>query len=96
MQLSAEGFAASCTLKQRREAIADRVTKLFFEARPQLEQLWQGARQKTAEDNRHHLDFLCEALSFERPALFIEYVAWAAALLERLNISCEALAFNLR
>jgi hypothetical protein len=67
----------------------------YFEARPQLEQRWKGARQKCTEDNRYHLDYLCEALSFGQPALFTEYTVWAAALLAGLNIPGEALAFNL-
>jgi methanogenic corrinoid protein MtbC1 len=95
MRLNAEGLAASGILKERREAIAERVTKLFFEVHPQLEQRWKGARQKTTEDNRYHLDYLCEALSFGRPALFTEYAVWAAALLERLGIPREALACDL-
>lgn len=93
--LNSEGVAASRILKERREAIAERVTRLYFEARPQLEQLWKGARQKCTEDNRYHLDYLCEALSFGQATLFTEYAAWASALLARLNIPGEALAFNL-
>jgi methanogenic corrinoid protein MtbC1 len=95
MRLNAEGAAASRVLKERRETIAQRVTGLYFEARPDLEQRWKGARQRCTEDNRFHLDYLCEALSFGQPALFTEYAGWAAALLARLNIPCEALAFNL-
>jgi methanogenic corrinoid protein MtbC1 len=95
MRLNSAGLAASRILTERREAIAERVTRLYFEAHPQLEQRWKGARQKCSEDNRYHLDYLCEALSFGRPALFTEYAAWAATLLARLNIPGEALAFNL-
>jgi MerR family transcriptional regulator, light-induced transcriptional regulator len=95
MRLNAEGIAAGMVLKECRDAIAERVTNLFFEARPQLEQRWQGARQKVVEDNRYHLDHLCEALFFGRPALFTEYAGWAAELLERLNIPRETLAFDL-
>lgn len=85
---------ASRILEERRDAIADRVTHLYFEARPQLEARWKGARQRCTEDNRHHIDYLCEALSFGRPNLFSDYAAWTATLLARLNIPGEALAFN--
>lgn len=95
MRLNPEGLAASRILKERRQAIAERVTGLYFEARPQLEQRWKEARKKCAEDNRYHLDYLSEALAFGQPALFTEYAAWAASLLASLNIPCEALAFNL-
>ena len=96
MLLNADGVAASRILKERREAIAGRVTSLYFEAHPQPEQGWKGARQKCIEDNRYHLDYLCEALSLGKPALFSEYVAWAATLLRVLpNVPGEALALNL-
>jgi methanogenic corrinoid protein MtbC1 len=95
MLVNAEGLATSRMLKERRDAIADRVTNLFFESRPQVEQRWKRDWQKTTEDNRYHLDYLGEAISFERPALFTEYAAWAANLLERSNIPREALAFDL-
>jgi len=93
--LNGEGLAVSGILKERREAIAQRVTNLYFEARPDLELRSKGARQKCTEDTRYHLDHLCEALTFKQPALFTEYVAWAAALLARLNIPGEALASHL-
>ncbi len=95
MRLNAEGVAASRILKERRDAIAARVTSLYFQARPQLEQQWKAARQKCNEDNRYHLDYLGEALSFGQPALFIEYIAWVASVLDGLSIPGEALAFNL-
>jgi methanogenic corrinoid protein MtbC1 len=95
VRLNADGVDAARVLTERRQAIAERVTSLYFEARPQLEQRWKGARRKCTEDNRFHLDYLAEALSFGHPPLFTEYVAWAAALLARLNIDGETLAFNL-
>jgi methanogenic corrinoid protein MtbC1 len=95
MPVNAGGFAASSVLREHREAIAQRVTSLYFENHPQLEQRWKGARQKCTEDNRYHLDYLCEALSFGQPVLFTEYATWAAVLLERLHIPGEALASNL-
>jgi methanogenic corrinoid protein MtbC1 len=93
--LKAEGAAASRILKERRDEIAGRVTSLYFENRPQLEQRWNGARQKCTEDNRYHLDYLSEALTFGQPSLFTEYAVWVASLLARLKIDGEALAFNL-
>ena len=95
MRLNGEGLAASRTLKERREAIAERVTILYFEARPELEHRWKGARRKCTEDNRYHIDYICESLAFGRPGMFTEYAAWAVVLLARLNIPGEALAFNL-
>jgi MerR family transcriptional regulator, light-induced transcriptional regulator len=93
--LSTEGLAAGRILKERREKIAERVTDLYFAARPQLEQYGKGARQKCTEDNLYHIDYLGEALSFGRPALFTDYAVWVAALLAPLKIPGDALALNL-
>lgn len=95
MRLNPEGAVAGRALREHRDQIAERVTGLYFEAHPQLERRWEGARRKCGEDARYHIDYLCEALSFGQPALFTEYVEWAAALLARLKIPGEALAFHL-
>lgn len=95
MRLNAAGAEASRILRARRESIADHVTSLYFWARPQLERRGEGGRRKCTEDNRCHLDYLCEALSFEQPSLFTEYAAWAAELLAHLHIRAKELAFNL-
>jgi MerR family transcriptional regulator, light-induced transcriptional regulator len=82
-------------LKERRDAIAGRVTNLYFDAHPQLEDAWKEGRQKCTEDTRQHLDHLCEALLLGQPVLFVEYAAWVAGLLEGLRIPGEALVSNL-
>jgi MerR family transcriptional regulator, light-induced transcriptional regulator len=90
------GVAASQVLSERRQEIARQVTGLYFDARPDLEISWRGARKRCTEDNCFHLDFLSEALAFGQPALFTEYAVWAAALLARLHIPGEALVLNLQ
>jgi methanogenic corrinoid protein MtbC1 len=79
----------------RRGSIAEHVTSLYFWARPQLEQRREASLRNSAEDNRYHVDCLCEALSFEQPSLFTDHVAWTADLLTHLHIRVEELAFNL-
>src|SRR5436190_350726 len=93
MQLNAAGQAASQVLKERCEAIAQRVTSLYFEA--YSHRAGKGTRQEFTEGNRRHLAHLGEALFWGRPALFTEYATWAASLLVGLNIPGEALALNL-
>ena len=95
MRLNAERMIASRVLREHRETLAERVTALYFESHPQLEGRWKGARRKCTEDTGRHIDYLCEALSMGRPALFTEYATWAAALLEGLHIPREALVSNL-
>jgi methanogenic corrinoid protein MtbC1 len=95
VQLNPEGLAASRILRERQGAIADTVTRSYFEARPELAERRAGARRKCTEDTRYHIAYLCEAISFGQPTLFTEYIAWAAAVLARLNIPGEALAFHL-
>jgi len=95
VRLTTEGLEASRLLKKGREELAERVTGRYFERRPQWEKSCKHARQKCAEDTRHHLDYLSEALSLSRPAIFADYVVWVAALLARLNIPGEALNTHL-
>ena len=95
MRLSSNGSDVSSVISARAEAIADRVTVLYFEARPELEKQWKGARQKCTEDNRYHLRYLAEALSYGRQSMFTEYTIWATTLLASLNIPGEALSLNL-
>jgi methanogenic corrinoid protein MtbC1 len=95
MKLNQNGLQASRILKDRRQVIAERVTELFFAARPQLEQHWQDARLRTIENNGYHLDYLSAALSMGRPVIFSDYAVWAATHLALRNISNEMLAFDL-
>jgi methanogenic corrinoid protein MtbC1 len=86
---------ASSILRERRDSIAVEVTRLYFEAHPQLDQRWKEGRKKCTEDNLRHIDQLSEALFFRQPALFTGYAAWVAVLLARLRIPGEALTSNL-
>ena len=74
MQLNAAGHAASQVLKERCEAIAQRVASLYFEARPLLAPRWEGDRQEFTEDNRRHLAHLGEAL-------FCVHSSWMVVLM---------------
>ena len=94
MQMNAAGHAASQVLKERCEAIAQRVASLYFETHS-VAPHGNGDRQQFTEDNRRHLAHLGEALFWGRPALFTEYAAWATSQWAGLNIPGEALTFNL-
>jgi methanogenic corrinoid protein MtbC1 len=96
MRLSPEGVEAGKILSARRESIAVRVTELYFEAHPGLENKWKNARTKCTEDTMHHIDHLAEAVKLGQPALFAEYAAWAAELLAHMRIPGEALSSHLR
>src|SRR3954451_7109542 len=95
MQLNAAGHAASQVLKERCDAIAQRVASLYSEAHPLFAPRWKGDLQEFTDYNRRHLAYLGEALFWGRPAIFTEYAAWAASQLAGLNIPGEVLAFNL-
>jgi methanogenic corrinoid protein MtbC1 len=95
MRVDAKGPKTGRALKERREAIAESVTNQYFQAHPLIEQHGKEGRRKCTEDNRRHIDYLCEALCFGRPGLFAEYAVWIAALLARLKIPGEALTSNL-
>jgi len=95
VRLNRDGVEAGRILRERREAIAVRVTDLFFQAHPNLELNWKDARKKCTEDTRLHIDNLAEALHLGQPSLFTEYAVWIADLLARLRIPGEALSSNL-
>jgi methanogenic corrinoid protein MtbC1 len=95
MPRNAAGIAASKILKERREAIAERVATLFWKAYPQLEKRWHAAWQKTTQDNSL-LDYLSEALSLGRSSLFTEYVVWVAVLLTGQDFPGMAVGLNLK
>lgn len=80
----------------RRHHLADWVTREYFERRPELRQRWGDAGlARCTEDTAFHLAYLAEAIRFDFPILFTDYLAWTKALLASLKISSDDLQLNL-
>jgi MerR family transcriptional regulator, light-induced transcriptional regulator len=80
----------------RRQELAEAVTALHYERRPELAQRYGPAgRARCLQDAGYHLAYLFEAVASSSPDLFADYVAWARIMLEGRGIPCEDLAGNL-
>lgn len=83
-------------LDRRRQELAEAVTELHYERRPELAQRYGPAgRARCLQDAAYHLAYLSEALAASSPDLFADYVAWAKVMLEGRGIPAEDLACNL-
>lgn len=83
-------------LDQRRPDLAEAVTSLHYERRPELARRYGPAgRARCLQDAAYHLAYLSEALASSSPDLFADYVAWAKVMLEGRGIPAGDLAGNL-
>jgi methanogenic corrinoid protein MtbC1 len=83
-------------LRSSKSAMASWVTDAFFRARPEYETKWGSlGRLRCTEDTEYHFSYLVEAVRFEYPELFIDYIAWAKVVLYSLRMPAEDLEQNL-
>lgn len=79
-----------------REIIAQVVTREYFEFRPDLKEKWgEIGMKRCTEDSAYHIAYLAEAIRFDFPILFIDYLGWTKILLASLRISANDLRQNL-
>ena len=79
-----------------REIIAQIVTREYFEFRPELKQKWgEVGLKRCTEDTGYHVAYLAEAIRFDFPILFVDYLGWTKILLASLRISANDLRQNL-
>lgn len=89
-------YDASHFIEAERDALAEAITERHYEAFPELAARYGPAgRAKCVQDARHHLSYLCEAISTSLPSLFADYVAWAKVMLESRGVPASDLARNL-
>ena len=81
---------------QQKDTLAAELVAREFSRHPDLEQRYGAiAREKSLQDAGYHLAYLANALSCENPALFVDYVEWARAVLSARGVRPEDLAFHL-
>lgn len=84
------------SLIEHKGALAKWVTDRYFQAHPELAAQWGNAgKQRCMEDAAYHFAYLAEAIRFNFPVLFTDYVGWSKILLYSLNIRGEHLEDHL-
>src|SRR5689334_12151005 len=83
-------------LVEKRHWLADLVTRRFFERHPEYRARWgEIGVKRCSEDGAFHFAYLAEAIRFDFPLLFTDYLNWTKALLLSLGIGEEDLRENL-
>lgn len=94
--MNTENLKTCQAIASQRDLLADRIVTRHWALRPALAARYEDAgRGKCVEDVRRHLDSLSQAIAAGRPALFLDYVAWAKVVLSSRGIPAEDLAENL-
>src|SRR5688572_384275 len=76
--------------------MAEEITAEYFTRRPEMLARWgEVGKRRCREDSVFHLSYLAEAVRFDSPELFVDYIAWAKILLHSLRISETDLRENL-
>ena len=90
------GAELSRELDFRRQDLAEAITNLHYERRPELEARYGPiGRTRCLEDAAYHLSYLSQAVAASAPDLFADYVAWAKIMLGGRGIPADDLAVNL-
>jgi MerR family transcriptional regulator, light-induced transcriptional regulator len=87
----------SSALESKLSLLADAVVRRQMAYMPDLVRRY-GARgqQKCLQDAQYHLSYLAQAIRLANTALFTDYIAWAADMLEARRIPREHLISHLR
>ncbi len=79
-----------------RASLAEAVTALHYEARPELlAKYGEAGRAKCLQDAEYHLSYLADAVLASSPSLFADYVAWAKVMLAARGVPAADLSRNL-
>jgi methylmalonyl-CoA mutase cobalamin-binding domain/chain len=94
--MSEESLGDSRTIAAHREKLAKAVVQRHFESHPNLaERYGPHGQVKCYQDALYHLLYLSEAVANSAPILFLDYVAWAKALLVGLGLPAPHLMQHL-
>src|ERR1700730_6864311 len=88
--------AASRAIHSRRRALSEAVVGRQYVLRPELQDRYgDRGREKCIEDTEFHLAHLSATLLASSPALFADYLGWAAAVMFAAGIRPEDVRENL-
>ncbi len=83
-------------LAEKSTELARHITNLHFEGNPGLlERYGVESKRRCYEDAVFNLNFLVEALTMNLPEMYVNYILWAATMLESRNIPKTDLYDNL-
>lgn len=83
-------------ITEQQLVIAQLVTKIHFEEKPELEiRYGKVGREKSIQDVAYHLSYLAESIRSESENIFNSYVVWASSVLTSRNVPIEILIDNL-
>lgn len=87
----------AAALRAASAALSEETTNRYYAEFPEIAaRFGPMGRKKCVEDAQHHLAYLAAAVSTKSPALFENYVGWAAALLAHYDVHQSDLGENLR
>ena len=88
--------AASRAIHSSRRAISEAVVERQYALHPELRDRYgERGREKCVEDTQYHLAHLSGALLASSPALFADYIGWAAGVMTVAAVRTEDLRENL-
>jgi len=90
--MDATGRESARTLREMKPDLIESMLKASYRLAPEIwEPFGESGRAYARADFGHHLDFLSEALCFDDPGLFTQYVEWVAALFSGLGFGSKGL-----
>lgn len=88
--------SAEAILKERL-SIAEIVSREYARTHPEFAARWgEAGLKRCSEDAAYHLAYLAEAIRFDAPELFLDYLTWAKVLLNALKLPANDFVENLR
>jgi len=89
-------FTLAQKILDNQEEIALKAVNLIYENQKDLISNYQVQQKtKSIRDTKYHLNYLAEAIDADSKSLFLDYIEWAAVIMENIGIDLENFIKNL-